>query len=178
MKLTPFPRHIPPPPPPHPHHPPPLIKKCIFKGSSGTARKVSKRWTIDFKHVKWSMILFDICTEIYFNLTNKYHLLIFLALWLVGYFPYHCLSLSAFIKKTSKAMASSSGISRFADLVSVNEFPEGQGNENNRKITKENIALLKDFLTLKNESRAQKKFCLTKSIHSVRHSRMRRQRKL
>ena len=64
-------------------------------------------------------------------------------------------------------MASSSGISRFADLVSVDEFPEGHGNENNRKKTKENIALLKDFLTLKNESRTQKKFCHTNSIHSV-----------
>ena len=66
---------------------PPLIKKInIFKGASGTARKVSKRWTIDFKHVKWSMISFYICTEIYFNLANKYHLLKLLALWLVGYF--------------------------------------------------------------------------------------------
>ena len=43
------------------------------------------------------------------------------------------LSLSAFIKKTSKVMASSLGISRCADLVSVDEFPEGHGNENNRK---------------------------------------------
>ena len=34
-------------------------------------------------------------------------------------------------------MASSSSISRFTDLVSVNEFPEGHGNENNRKNTKE-----------------------------------------
>ena len=30
-------------------------------------------------------------------------------------------------------------------LVSVDEFPKGHRNENNRKKTKENIALLKDF---------------------------------
>ena len=57
------------------------------------------------------------------------------------------LSLSAFKKKTSKVMASSSGISRFADLVSLNEFPKGHG-----KKTKENIALLTDFFYVKNES--------------------------
>ena len=63
-------------------------------------------------------------------------------------------------------MASSSGISHFEDLVSVDEFPKGHRNENNRKKTKENIALLKDFFLRKNESRAQEKFCYTNSIHS------------
>ena len=80
------------------------------------------------------------------------------------------LSLSAFKKKTSKVMASSSGISRFADLVSLNEFLKGHGNENNGKKTKENIALLTDFFYAKNESRARKKFCHTNSIHSFTHS--------
>ena len=75
-------------------------------------------------------------------------------------------------------MESSSGISRFADLVSVNEFPKGHGNENNGKKTKENIALLKDFFDAKNESQAQKKFCHTNSIHSFTHSQMRRKWKL
>ena len=67
---------------------PPHQKKYIFKGASWKDRKVLKRWTIDFKHVKWSMILLYIYTEIYFNLTNKYCLLKLLALWLVGYFPH------------------------------------------------------------------------------------------
>ena len=44
--------------------------------------------------------------------------------------------------------------SRFADIVSVEKFIEGQENENTRKKTEQNIALLKEFLTLKGESRA------------------------
>ena len=51
-------------------------------------------------------------------------------------------------------MASSSVTSRFADIVSLEEFIEGQQNENTRKKTEQNIALLKEFLTLKGESRA------------------------
>ena len=51
-------------------------------------------------------------------------------------------------------MASSLATSRFADIVSVEEFIEEQENENTRKKTEQNIALLKEFLTLKAESRA------------------------
>ena len=47
-------------------------------------------------------------------------------------------------------MASSSATLRFADIVSVKEFIEGQENENTRKKTEQNIALL----TLKGEFRA------------------------
>ena len=43
-------------------------------------------------------------------------------------------------------------VSRFADIVSVEQFIEDQ-NENTKKKTQQNIALLKEFLTLKNESR-------------------------
>ena len=64
------------------------------------------------------------------------------------------LSLSAFTKKNSKVMASSSVTSRFADIVSLEEFIEGQQNENTRKKTEQYIPLLKGFLTLKGESRA------------------------
>ena len=51
-------------------------------------------------------------------------------------------------------MAPSSVTSRFADIVSPEEFIEGQQNEDTRKKTEQNIALLKEFLTLKGESRA------------------------
>ena len=44
-------------------------------------------------------------------------------------------------------------VSRFADIVSVEQFIEDQENENTRKKTQQNVALLKEFLTLKNESR-------------------------
>ena len=50
-------------------------------------------------------------------------------------------------------MASSSSNSRFADITSVEEFIEGQDNENTRKKTEQNVALLKEFLRLKDESR-------------------------
>jgi len=43
--------------------------------------------------------------------------------------------------------------SRFADINSVEQFIEIQENENTRKKTQQNIALLKEFLTLRNESR-------------------------
>ena len=47
-------------------------------------------------------------------------------------------------------MASSSATSRFSDIVSVEEFIEGQENENTREKTGQNIALQKElFLTLK-----------------------------
>ena len=50
-------------------------------------------------------------------------------------------------------MASSSSNSRFADITSVEEFIEGQENENTRRKTEQNVALLKEFLRLKDESR-------------------------
>ena len=50
-------------------------------------------------------------------------------------------------------MASSSSNSRFADITSVEECIEGQENENTRKKTEQNVALLKEFLSLKDESR-------------------------
>ena len=43
--------------------------------------------------------------------------------------------------------------SRFADIHSVEQFIEDQENENTRKKTQQNAALLKEFLTLRNESR-------------------------
>ena len=43
--------------------------------------------------------------------------------------------------------------SRFADIISVGQFIEDQENENTKKKTQQNVALLKEFLTLKNESR-------------------------
>jgi len=44
--------------------------------------------------------------------------------------------------------------SRFADINSVEQFIEDpQENENTRMKTQQNIALLKEFLTLRNESR-------------------------
>ena len=43
--------------------------------------------------------------------------------------------------------------SRFADIVSVKQFIEDQENENTKKKTQQNVALLKEFLKLKNESR-------------------------
>ena len=51
-------------------------------------------------------------------------------------------------------LASSSVTSRFADIVSPEKFIEGQQSENTRKKTDQNIALLKEFLTLKGECRA------------------------
>ena len=44
-------------------------------------------------------------------------------------------------------------VSRFADIVSVKQFIEDQENENIKKKTQQNVALLKEFLTLKNELR-------------------------
>jgi len=43
--------------------------------------------------------------------------------------------------------------SRFADINLVEQFIEDQENENTRKKTQQNVALLKEFLTLRNESR-------------------------
>ena len=43
--------------------------------------------------------------------------------------------------------------SRFADIVSVKQFIEDQENETTEKKTQQNVALLKEFLKLKNESR-------------------------
>ena len=51
-------------------------------------------------------------------------------------------------------MASSSATSRLADIVSVEEFIEGQENENTRKKTEQNITLLQEFLTLKGKAGA------------------------
>ena len=42
--------------------------------------------------------------------------------------------------------------SRFADINSVEQFIEDQENENTRKKTQQNVALLEEFLTLRNES--------------------------
>ena len=44
-------------------------------------------------------------------------------------------------------------VSRFADIVSVAQFIKDQENENTKTKTQQNVALLKEFLTLKNESR-------------------------
>ena len=43
--------------------------------------------------------------------------------------------------------------SMFADINSVEQFIEDQENENTRRKTQQNVALLKEFLTLWNESR-------------------------
>ena len=43
--------------------------------------------------------------------------------------------------------------SRLADLNSVEQFIEDQENENTRKKTQQNVALLKEFLTLRKELR-------------------------
>ena len=43
--------------------------------------------------------------------------------------------------------------SRFADINSVEQFIEDQENENSRKKTQQNVALLKEFLMLRDESR-------------------------
>ena len=59
-------------------------------------------------------------------------------------------------------MASSSATSSLADIVSVEEFIERQDNENTRKKTEQNITLLKEFLTLKGESRAVEEI---RSVH-------------
>ena len=70
-------------------------------------------------------------------------------------------------------MVSSSGTLRFADKVSLEEFPEGRENENTRKTTEHNIALLKEFLMLKGESRV---FRRNSPDEFIIHKRMRRQR--
>ena len=44
-------------------------------------------------------------------------------------------------------------VSKFADIVSVEQFIEDQENENTKKKTQHNLALLKEFLTLESESR-------------------------
>jgi len=43
--------------------------------------------------------------------------------------------------------------SRFADINSVKQFIEDQENENTRKKTQQNVALLREFLAFRNESR-------------------------
>ena len=43
--------------------------------------------------------------------------------------------------------------SRFADINSLEQFIEDQENENTKKKTQQNVALLKEFLTLRNKSR-------------------------
>ena len=43
--------------------------------------------------------------------------------------------------------------SKFADINLVQQFIEDEENENTRKKTQQNVALLKEFLTLRNESR-------------------------
>ena len=50
-------------------------------------------------------------------------------------------------------MASSSSNSRSADITSVEEFIEGQENENTKRKAEQNVAFLKKFLRLKDESR-------------------------
>ena len=45
--------------------------------------------------------------------------------------------------------------SRFADINSVEQFIEDQENESTRKKTQQNVALLEEFLTLRNESRLE-----------------------
>ena len=51
-------------------------------------------------------------------------------------------------------MASSLSNSRpFADITSIEEFIERQENKNTKKKTEQNVALLKEFLRLKDESR-------------------------
>jgi len=47
---------------------------------------------------------------------------------------------------------------RSADMNSVEQFIEDQENENTRKKTQQNVALLKEFLTLRNESRLREEF--------------------
>ena len=54
---------------------------------------------------------------------------------------------------TFAAFPESIMVSRFADIVSVEQFIEDQENENTKKKTQQNVALLKEFLTLQNESR-------------------------
>ena len=48
-------------------------------------------------------------------------------------------------------MAPSWSYSRFADITLVEEFIEGQENENTRKKSEQNVTLLKEFLRLKDE---------------------------
>ena len=43
--------------------------------------------------------------------------------------------------------------SRFADINSLKQFIDDQENENTKKKTQQNVALLKEFLTLRNKSR-------------------------
>ena len=43
--------------------------------------------------------------------------------------------------------------SMFTDINAVEQFIEDHENENTRKKTQQNVALLKKFLTLRNESR-------------------------
>ena len=43
--------------------------------------------------------------------------------------------------------------SRFADINSVEQFIQDQENENTRNKTQQKVALLKELLTLRNESR-------------------------
>ena len=47
----------------------------------------------------------------------------------------------------------SSSNSRLADIATVDEFIEGQENKNTKKKTEQNVALLKEFLTPRDESR-------------------------
>ena len=93
--------------------------------------------------------IYYICTEIYYNIICQINITCWklLAIWLVGEFSHEWklsydqspiadenllwwkkshrfsrLSLSAFTKENSRVMASSSATSRFADIVSVEEF--------------------------------------------------------
>ena len=55
-------------------------------------------------------------------------------------------------------------VSKFADIVSGKQFIEDQENENTKKKTQQNVALLKKFPTLKNESRLMEEIP-QRSIH-------------
>ena len=61
-----------------------------------------------------------------------------------------CLQRSLLSQSIHKIIAS-----RFADINSVEQFIEDHENENTRKKTQQNVALLKEFLTLRNEERPQ-----------------------
>ena len=71
-------------------------------------------------------------------------------------------------------------VSRFADIVSVEQFIEDHENENTKKKTaRQNVALLKEFLTLKNESRLMEEIP-PKKLNAIYHygSKERQQRRL
>ena len=71
-------------------------------------------------------------------------------------------------------------VSKFADIVvSVEQFIEDHENENTKKKTQQNVALLKEFLTLKNESRLMEEIP-PKKLNAIYHygSKERQQRRL